>query len=49
MKFLNFNDESDGTRKFFNIAGIWIDSLKKGNILIIDELKYSLTPFNDKI
>ncbi|XTO86879.1 AAA family ATPase [Campylobacter jejuni] len=43
-----FNDESDGTRKFFNIAGIWIDSLKKGNILIIDELNTHLHPLMTK-
>ncbi|MBF7046436.1 ATP-binding protein [Campylobacter volucris] len=48
IKFLNFNDESDGTRKFFNIAGIWIDSLKKGNILIIDELNTHLHPLMTK-
>ncbi|EAJ7141090.1 ATP-binding protein [Campylobacter jejuni] len=48
IKFLNFDDESDGTRKFFNIAGIWINSLKKGNILIIDELNTHLHPLMTK-
>lgn len=33
---------------FFNIAGIWINSLKKGNILIIDELNTHLHPLMTK-
>lgn len=41
---LDFEDESDGTRKFFSFAGPWIDSLKNGYVLIIDELHDSLHP-----
>ncbi|EAK5889121.1 ATP-binding protein [Campylobacter lari] len=48
IKFLNFKDESDGTQKFFNLIGIWINSLKKGNILIIDELNTHLHPLMTK-
>lgn len=41
---LDFNDESDGTKKFFSFAGPWLDALKKGNILVVDELHDSLHP-----
>ncbi|WP_435235907.1 AAA family ATPase [Psychromonas sp. PT13] len=41
---LDISDESDGTQKFFSFAGPWIDSLKNGYILIIDELHDSLHP-----
>jgi len=38
------DDESDGTRKIFSFAGPWIDTLKHGRILFIDELHDSLHP-----
>ncbi len=38
------DDESDGTRKIFAFAGPWLDSLKNGNVLFIDELHDSLHP-----
>jgi AAA15 family ATPase/GTPase len=38
------DDESDGTRKIFSFAGPWIDTLKNGRILFIDELHDSLHP-----
>ena len=41
---LSFEDESDGTRKFFGFTGPWIDSLKNGKVLVIDELHDSLHP-----
>ncbi len=41
---LDFDEESDGTKKFFSFAGPWLDSLEKGYILIIDELHDSLHP-----
>ncbi len=37
-------EESDGTRKLFAFAGPWIDTLKLGNILLVDELHASLHP-----
>ncbi len=43
VKF-DFEDESDGTRKFFSFAGPWLDSLKNGYVLIIDELHDTLHP-----
>lgn len=41
---LDFDEESDGTRKFFSFIGPWIDSLEKGYVLIIDELHNNLHP-----
>jgi AAA15 family ATPase/GTPase len=38
------DDESDGTRKIFSFAGPWIDTLKNGKVLFIDELHDSLHP-----
>lgn len=40
----DFEDESDGTIKLFAFAGPWIDSLKNGKVLFIDELHDSLHP-----
>lgn len=41
---LDFEEESDGTRKFFSFAGPWIDCLEKGYVLVIDELHDNLHP-----
>lgn len=41
---LDFEDESDGTRRFFALIGPWIDSLEKGNVLVIDELHDKFHP-----
>ena len=40
----DFEEESDGTQKLFSFAGPWIDSLKSGNVLFIDELHDNLHP-----
>ncbi len=37
-------DESDGTRKIFELAGPWLDSLDNGYVLVIDELHDNLHP-----
>lgn len=34
----NFNQESEGTKKFINLLGFWYDSIKNGSVLIVDEL-----------
>ena len=39
---LDWTLESAGTKKLFNLFGVWIDSIEKGKILIIDELDASL-------
>lgn len=44
MVSIDFEEESDGTQKFFSFAGPWIDTLKNGYILIIDELHDNLHP-----
>lgn len=41
---LDFDEESDGTKKFFSFAGPWIDTLNKGYVLVIDELHDNLHP-----
>ncbi|MFV1873185.1 MAG: AAA family ATPase [Oleiphilus sp.] len=40
----DFKDESDGTQKLFSFAGPWIDALKNGYVLFIDELHDNLHP-----
>lgn len=42
--FFDFEDESEGTQKLFELAGPWIDSLTKGHVLFIDELNEHLHP-----
>lgn len=42
--FFKYDDESHGTRKLFSFAGPWLDSLEKGNVLVIDELHDNLHP-----
>ncbi len=41
---LSLEDESDGTRKFISFAGRWIDALKCGRVMVVDELDNSLHP-----
>lgn len=41
---LNLNEESDGTRKFFALAGPWLEALQNGTVLIVDELNDNLHP-----
>lgn len=42
------NQESEGTKKIFSIAGLLIDTLKKGNTLIFDEFDARLHPLMSK-
>lgn len=39
-----FEEESDGTQKLFAFAGPWLDALKNGYVLVIDELHDNLHP-----
>ena len=41
---LNISEESDGTRKMFALAGPWLDSLTRGNVIVLDELHDNLHP-----
>lgn len=41
----NIDEESDGTQRLFSLIGPWLNSLKNGSILIIDELDSKLHPF----
>lgn len=42
--YLDLNDESDGTRVIFSLAGPLLDVLDHGRVLIVDELHNSLHP-----
>ncbi|MBR9690546.1 ATP-binding protein [Candidatus Woesearchaeota archaeon] len=42
--FFDMENESDGTQKIFALAGPWIDTLKNGYVLVIDELHDNLHP-----
>lgn len=41
---LDFTEESDGTRRLLAYAGSWINAIKNGSVLIVDELDNSLHP-----
>lgn len=41
---LQFEDESNGTQRYFALSGPWIDSLQEGYTLVVDELDASLHP-----
>ncbi len=43
-----FNHESEGTKKYFGLAGVLCDILKNGKILVIDELEAHLHPLLTK-
>ncbi|MEQ3515491.1 ATP-binding protein [Pseudoalteromonas sp. BZB3] len=38
------SEESDGTNRFFSFAGPWLDALKSGKTLFVDELNSNLHP-----
>ena len=41
---LDMEEESDGTQKFFALAGPWLDILKHGWVVVVDELNDNLHP-----
>lgn len=41
---LGIENESDGTQKFFALAGPWLDALQHGTVLVIDEMNNNLHP-----
>ncbi|MHB1017089.1 MAG: AAA family ATPase [Coriobacteriia bacterium] len=41
---LELQEESDGTQRFFQLVGPWIDVLENNHILLVDELESSLHP-----
>ena len=41
---LELEDESDGTQKVFALAGPWIDALRNGYMVVLDELHDNLHP-----
>lgn len=43
-KLIDFDEESEGTKKLFSLAGPILDTLKEGNVLVLDELHNHLHP-----
>ena len=41
---LDFDEESEGTQKLFSLAGLWLDTLNTGNVVVVDDLSNSLHP-----
>lgn len=41
---LALDEESDGTRKMFALAGPWVDTLEAGLVVVVDELHQNLHP-----
>ncbi len=41
---LDLEEESEGTQKFFSLSGLWLEALRKGYVIVIDELHNSLHP-----
>ena len=41
---LDFNEESAGTRRLFELAGPWLDVLDRGRVFFVDELDTNLHP-----
>ncbi|KXS46503.1 MAG: putative ATPase [Methanohalophilus sp. T328-1] len=39
------DEESDGTQRLFSLIGPWLNTLKEGRVLIMDELDVRLHPF----
>ncbi len=42
--FIEFLNESAGTRRFFSLIGFWLDMLEHGYTVLLDELETSLHP-----
>ena len=41
---LSFNQESMGTQRFFSRIGSWMEALKSGAVLVVDEIETSMHP-----
>ena len=44
LEYLNFEQESDGTQKIFELAGPWLDALTEGKVIVMDEMNMHLHP-----
>jgi len=42
--YIDLNDESDGTQKFFSLIGPLMETFASGGVLFADELNYNLHP-----
>jgi AAA15 family ATPase/GTPase len=41
----DYDEESAGTRRLYDMAGAWVLSLRHGNTLVVDEIEASLHPY----
>ena len=41
---LDMDEESDGTQKLFALAGLWVDALRRGHVVVVDGLHGNLHP-----
>ena len=41
---MDFDDESNGTQRYFSLLGPWLDILENGRVVLIDELETCLHP-----
>lgn len=44
LVYFDYDDESNGTQKLFSFSGPWLDVLRNGRVLFVDELNDSLHP-----
>ncbi|MFZ4596256.1 MAG: AAA family ATPase [Verrucomicrobiaceae bacterium] len=42
--YLPLDEESSGTKRYFDLIGPWLDLIEKGQVLFLDELETSLHP-----
>jgi|688.fasta_scaffold213217_2 AAA15 family ATPase/GTPase len=42
--FLTLDEESSGTKRYFDLIGPWLDLIENGQVLFLDELETSLHP-----
>lgn len=42
--YLDFDEQSDGTRRTYAFAGFWLDVIERERVMVIDELDRSLHP-----
>ena len=42
--YLDFDEQSDGTRRIYTFAGFWLDVIDRERVMVIDELDRSLHP-----
>lgn len=44
LTYLDFDEQSDGTRRMYAFAGFWLDMIDRERVMVVDELDRSLHP-----